>query len=242
MSLAHPTGHLILEKYDVFEKDIIDNPHLLLPGADPVPVLYPACTAYFHALTRRELLLILSNSLLAEKRFCHQLHRPVSVLEHQWWMYRFLQHEDPELADHALIHDAPEGLVHDCVRGLKTREDAMVEDAIERALAWPEQMSLSRTGDAPSRFKKWDSIAPAAEATLFGPKWAWIQSYRDRYGAPDVDHYLEHLSEYLLQDGDLREIEAKWIEAVTQKLMADGQNLDVFYQAPTKVVEGLVIY
>ncbi len=141
---------------------------------------------------------MLSSSLAAEKRFCHQLHTPRSVQWHSVLLEEFLSTKEPEVADYALLHDTPEGFLHDTTRMLKDDKRSAIEDAVYQAFRWvvnePIDTELLET------FKKYDTIASIVEAEFFGYPWPWVKETRDRYGDTVVDEYKEFVGDSRLDD------------------------------------------
>jgi len=220
MSLAHPQGRLILTQ-------TTEDPLLRV---EP-----PSYQAWFHGVTRLELLDITARSLAAEKRFNHQLRRPVSVLEHSDWLDRFLRQENKELADYAALHDTPEFAGHDISACWKTDDTSERENAVYEAFEWkvphPE-------GEAMEEFKKWDKISAAAEATLFGYPWPWIQTYRDRFGDEPLDRYIMHIARH--ERRPLDEVLMMWQLSVSNRMSKKGIRLDEKFIAPPEVLSQIV--
>lgn len=202
MSLAHPNGRLILVNNE--------SRRQFAP--------YPSFEAHFHGVTRGQLIKITARSLAAEKRFSHQLRRPVSVLEHSNWLGEFFRQQgmDP-LVPYAKVHDTPESFGHDIPKMMKSEATSKAEHAIYQAFKWgvpePEGSDLEL-------FKMWDGIAAAAEASLFGFAWPWINDYRTRFGSDKVDQYIMHLHDR--EDDDLDELQVLWREEVTEICFRNG--------------------
>lgn len=167
ISLNHPHGKLVLKRYENgdYEANIVG--------------LY----------CQEEILRIAVESLARLPRFSAQLRKEFTVLEHCYFMGKYLESigAAPLQIKQAYLHDLPEAFTGDIPSPFKTEEDRKREHAIALALPYPEiHVDLS------PEVKKIDYLCLLAEAELFGyTEWDWLEPLRNEKEAHHYKWFLE---------------------------------------------------
>lgn len=167
ISLNHPHAKLVLTAHD--------------DGS------YEAKIVGLHC--KEDLLRIAAESLARRPRFGAQLRKDFSVLEHCFFMGKYLESigADPFVAKQAYLHDIPEAFLGDMPSPFKGELDKKREQAVALALPYSEIH-----GEISPEVKKLDYACLLAEAEIFGyPEWDWLEPLRDEKEAHQYKWFLE---------------------------------------------------
>jgi len=167
ISLNHPYGKLVLKTFD--------------DGNQQAEFVGLHC--------KEDIIRIAAEGLARIPRFGSQLRKDFTVLEHCYFMGKYLESigAEPIQVKQAYLHDLPKSFTCDIPSPFKTDQDRKREHVIALAMPYPEiHVELSPI------VKKFDHLCLLGEAELFGyPEWDWLEPLRDEKEAHHYKWFLE---------------------------------------------------